>query len=428
MPNDSSPGDATFTALETLAFFRQTDIISADKACFRHLADRAELEGPAPDFLGAVAHLTPDNVLRLTRRLSAQGLIALMAMSCQKFLDRNSDDRLKFEYFQAINYLGLYDTALSFIKEHYLNTGDPFTAEQAVGYYIDRSRFDEASEFLSKSSVGSNKKEKLSNKIKEGQIIDARLGMIAGDICSVVYVINLPQDRYRKVSFEARCIELGINFTIARATRIDQIPQEYASFFKFPLEQIADGSFGNQISQYRVWERIAQQQLPYGIVAEDDAFIKSRHLAKIDFAKFYPDVDIVFINDRLCGKLGEERAQSMPLMLSLEEALVSLSEQDPTLNALGSDGYVLTRNGAQKLISIVQEEGLHSAGTDWYLLSHTFDPEYLGKLNTDSVIYKVLKSRLEKQRTSHRLTGALVMPALIEHRPLGVWRNTRIMQ
>jgi hypothetical protein len=160
---------------------------------------------------------------------------------------------------------------------------------------------------------------------------------------------------------------------------------------------------------------------------EDDAFVRYRGLGQLSFADLAPGADIIFLNDRLApamtsnedGQIGLDR---------LEDVLVTLSFRMDRADALGSDGYVLSPSGAEKLLRIAETEGFHSAGTDWYLVCHSFDYRRIQELNPESKIAEVLRTWSARVQNlgAGRLMGVVVKPALVEHRPLGAWRDTRV--
>ena len=103
----------------------------------------------------------------------------------------------------------------------------------------------------------------------------------------------------------------------------NDIPEHLAPLLRIQRKRDLDGSFGNQLSQYGIWKTVATGTA-YGVILEDDAFVRCRGLGQLSFADLAPGADIIFLNDRLApamtsnedGQIGLDR---------LEDVLVTLS-------------------------------------------------------------------------------------------------------
>jgi GR25 family glycosyltransferase involved in LPS biosynthesis len=105
----------------------------------------------------------------------------------------------------------------------------------------------------------------------------------------------------------------------------------------------------------KAWELVAQLDVPFALVAEDDAhFIDS--LAAV-FANLPTTFDIVFVNERMARHLPG------PGCVKVGEALRHVEVFG---EGVGADGYLLTPGGATKLLRACETD-FYTGHVDWRL-------------------------------------------------------------
>ncbi|MEO0362407.1 MAG: FkbM family methyltransferase, partial [Pseudomonadota bacterium] len=129
-------------------------------------------------------------------------------------------------------------------------------------------------------------------------------------------------------------------------------------------ETIKPGAFGCALSHLAAWRRMLADGAEAALICEDDA----RLIA--DPASARPDgpFDVVFANRRTADWLAAAGAEGF---LSAAEVVAAL---DAPPSPPGADAYLVSRRGAERLISAVEETGV-VAGIDWLILSRGLPAE-----------------------------------------------------
>lgn len=241
------------------------------------------------------------------------------------------------------------------------------------------------------------------------------------------YVVNLPSDTHRRYRSEYRAQMLNCPIEIVRALRPEMIDESYHHLFSTSLDNKTDGSFGNQFTQYKLWRAIASGTCEYSFVTEDDAWLLGPIPDPITALNVPDDFDIVFVNDRLCPMTYDVDAENVSSSCPISLALGLIAAVFPDINALGSDGYFVSRRGAEKLVAIVEQNGFRAVGTDWLLVSHCVTPADIDSLPSGSNLHTILSQRLRRHALpmTHLRAFVSVLP-VVRHLPFNVSRANRI--
>ena len=415
-------------ALERYALLGIGQRRAGDRAAYRFLESGTPPDQEWVDLMEILPAVSVGTQQRIVKQLVGEGLVALSAMLCAAFLKNGTSPKLLVEtYATSLHYIGFGAQALSVLQDSGLIGVDKSALSIASGILTDREEYGRARELISSSGVDMRAKTALLDRVDAVDAVSAELARLPHGSENGIFVVNLLQDAHRRRAFTARFAHLGIKHTVVKGVRIDDIPEHLVRLLRARTDKELDGSFGNQLSQYGIWKAIATGEAPHGVVLEDDGFVRYRGLARLSFEDLAPDVDIIFLNDRLAPAITSAEGGEVGLD-PLEDVPVARSFREPEVAALGSDGYVLSKRGAERLVHIAETEGFHTVGTDWYLVCHAFDYRRLEELNGDSVMAKVLRSWSARVQTPGiaRLTGMVLKPALVEHRPLGTWRSGRV--
>ena len=424
-------GDRThqeIEALENLALLGVRSRRAGDRAAYQFFGSGMPPDQGWLDLIKTLPHVSGEMQHKLTRQLVEDGLVALSAMLCETFIYAGNNSKSLIETCSTcLHYLGFSERALHVLKKTNMIDRDKTILGIAVGILIDREAYDAARELIRSSKVDDAVRQTLIGRVDAVDQTITDLSHLTHAAEQGVFVVNLLQDINRRYAVTARLSSLEIRHVVVKAVSIDDIPGHLLPLLRMGTSLSLDGSFGNQLSQYGIWQKIAEGQTSYSIVLEDDAFVRYRGLARLTFDELANDADIIFLNDRLAPSM-ESNVDGYVGAEPLEDALVRISYTSPNAAALGSDGYVLSRLGAQKLKHTAEIEGFHSVGTDWYLVCHAFDYRRIDELNPDSTMSAVIRawrSRVQGLGVN-RLRGAVLQPAVVEHRPLGTWRSNRV--
>ena len=250
----------------------------------------------------------------------------------------------------------------------------------------------------------------------------------AGAAAPPVYVVNLPTDRYRRRRAERSLASFGIAPRFRRGYRPMEIPPEDHRLYPgYRLDRATDGSLGHQYAEYLIWREVAAGADPVVMTMEDDSLLLAHPGAVLAGLDLPPDWDIIFTNPRLDMTVKIDPPAERFQLTPFAEAFIRHSHASPGQAGFGLDSVILSREGARKLVRIVESEGFHSVGTDWYVQSHCVPPERLGEFLPESRIHDELQRRFARPRFDRTLlNGHVLSPALTQVFALGVDRTRRM--
>ena len=182
------------------------------------------------------------------------------------------------------------------------------------------------------------------------------------------YFVSLPEYKNRWETFKVRTHEArektGVNIELIDAvdTRkdihkckefgLELDPQGLLQQFYFSH---GNGAVGCYLSHYVIWKKIVEEDVDYGIAIEDDANYVD--LAKLISSEKIPEIcdeyDLVQINTRGVTKFAANNP---------EDVLTTYTGFD------GTEAYLVTKQGAQKLIDLTHD---HSCFQD---IVHSYSP------------------------------------------------------
>jgi GR25 family glycosyltransferase involved in LPS biosynthesis len=168
-----------------------------------------------------------------------------------------------------------------------------------------------------------------------------------------VYVINLDSDIDRMtVLLNQTCDMPRLSIRRVQAFRGRDMPDLLCHILTRNIWSHENkGALGCFISHTVAWQEIANQSEPFGIVAEDDAFFENYEmLATLTLPR---DADFVFCNQRT----AYPEANADVALRPVEPVLAYVLEHNMSV---GTDGYILTQQGAKKLLEFVQCDLLFS--------------------------------------------------------------------
>ncbi len=165
------------------------------------------------------------------------------------------------------------------------------------------------------------------------------------------YVINLERDTERWDRIRA----VLSGFESVSVTRIDAIrgsilPDSACELLTRSPRMIRHkGTLGCSLSHALAWEAIARADEPWGIVFEDDSY--PQDLDVLQNWEMPGELDLIFCNARMSYR------QDGLTVLPLFPAFGFIMRNN---TAIGGDGYIVSRAGAEKLLSYFAEDGFLS--------------------------------------------------------------------
>lgn len=132
------------------------------------------------------------------------------------------------------------------------------------------------------------------------------------------------------------------------------------------------GALGCFLAHCAVWESIAAGSAPWALLLEDDS--APRGLARLLSTEIPTDAEIIWTSVRADPE-GRQARPGVPRVAPLVEALRRRTTLAPGPAAFGTDGYLLSREGAIKLLAAVRRDGFEGH-VDWRLVRYSL-PEAL---------------------------------------------------
>lgn len=180
-----------------------------------------------------------------------------------------------------------------------------------------------------------------------------------------------------------------------------------------PGDPALHGTLGCFLSHAAAWESMALQGLRHLLVIEDDVIPLVDLPARLGPLGLPPGYDICFVNDRLEPRLDLATIHA-PSLHHLADAMRGFAPED---NAPGCDGYILSAQGAAKLLAWVAQDGF-TGDVDWRLLAYGMDPAAIAALPRHAHSWDMLDRLRHRVPRLDRLEAYVLHPALI--RTVGV--------
>ncbi len=207
-----------------------------------------------------------------------------------------------------------------------------------------------------------------------------------------VFIITIPQHQNRFSRLFANALQLGITSLEPRGTSGSEIDLA-AKNIQF---NASPGDSGCLSSHINVWHEIVEKNVKFALILEDDAVLTGR--PPVDsLGKTLTDIDIIFVNNRIVPSY-----HSISVFEITSESNFCL----PIVNGCGTDGYIVTNQGAQKLLEIFE---LIFAPIDVQILSH---------LNGDHFNIEHWQQIRQQRQCRIRLKACRLFPFLVEHPPM----------
>lgn len=231
-----------------------------------------------------------------------------------------------------------------------------------------------------------------------------------------VYVINRQCDSERLARFAKSCAKWGVEFEKVEGVDL-RLRRDYLNSYR---AKIADrcynsvnfvrGIYGCFLGHREAWKHVAYGTKEWALICEDDASFLGPIPRRVADYSLPTGAEIIFCNQRMAdGLLGDFRVGGGFEFVPAGQALGRLLDWNSHIIAPGGDAYLLSREGANRLLSIFEESQM-AFDVDWFMLFHSIDDAAMARfLATDRTGrfdgYVPHKSRL---------MGYVLVPSLVE--------------
>lgn len=178
-----------------------------------------------------------------------------------------------------------------------------------------------------------------------------------------VFVVSCAQDKERRATALASVAALGLSASWVKAVDARDgfdVLRPHKDLVRdtfWEATTIKPGALACFISHRLAWKAFLESEAACGIFMEDDSRLMTPPAAM--------DADIVFLNDRLLTWAESFDAKTVPDLMALL-AKDGIPRGGRFAKAPGGDGYLLTREGAQRCLERSEVDGVR-CGVDWYL-------------------------------------------------------------
>jgi GR25 family glycosyltransferase involved in LPS biosynthesis len=236
-----------------------------------------------------------------------------------------------------------------------------------------------------------------------------------------VYVINLDRDEKRMISFKKRANEMSLQYVRCRGIDLLETEFDFGVFKNLLGEKFYGndlfprGSFASFLSHREVWLRFLESENPIAVICEDDALPIGR-FPKYSKDFFIPkDADVVFVNNRMGeGFLSSEyfnaSCDSKLKYYDVFVALMNICREKIIMSGPGLDGYILTKQGAKKLVALY-EEIKYTMNNDWFVVFNSLSADQRDQFRKTEGTGRLDKVTLPD---GPRLKSYVMIPSLIE--------------
>lgn len=173
------------------------------------------------------------------------------------------------------------------------------------------------------------------------------------------------------------------------------------------------GTLGCFLGHAAAWDSLIARGLRHLMVIEDDVIPLADLPARLGPLGLPPGYDVCFVNDRLEPQLDPDAA-TQPSVHRLADVMRGFPPED---NAPGGDGYLLSAQGAAKLLRWVAQDGF-AGDLDWRLLAYGMDEAAIAALPRQAFSWQMLDRLRHNIPRADRLSAYVLHPALI--RTVGV--------
>ena len=235
-----------------------------------------------------------------------------------------------------------------------------------------------------------------------------------------VYVINRSKDTERMDRFAASCKQWSIEFQRVEAINCADPGFDFAPYDSQIAEtfygktQFLRGAIGCFLSHRKVWETLLDSRVSHAIVCEDDVRFLGPIPTKATDLFFSLKLDLVYVNQRMADGLSTfpvSNDQTAFKFATPYDAAMKTLEVTGKMNAPGGEGYLLSPEGARKLLEIFSRRQIYME-LDWLIFFHCLSPE-----QRKAFIAKDATSRFDMlEFDKMELQAAVAIPSLLEQR------------
>ena len=231
-----------------------------------------------------------------------------------------------------------------------------------------------------------------------------------------VFVINLDRNIDRLADIERRFA--GFPVPPQRLPAIDGTRLAQAAVAKLATPDAPRGTLGCFLSHAAAWERLLAGTAACALVLEDDAQPLLVLPTRFDALDLPPNWDLIWVNQRMQPQSDPDAATGF----SIHPVLPAVRSFPACHDAPGGDGYLVSRQGARKLLDWSAADGL-DGDVDLRMLAYSLSAQDVATLPPTNPTSRSVATHAARIQRQDRLQSHVLHPHLIRELSL---RSTRI--
>jgi GR25 family glycosyltransferase involved in LPS biosynthesis len=236
------------------------------------------------------------------------------------------------------------------------------------------------------------------------------------------YLINRKTDRARLEWFDKSAVRIGLDYDRVEAVNalernFDFTPYQKIIAKKFYGESLfPKGMIGCFLSHYKCWHMLRSSGADMGCIFEDDAQVLVSPQRSLDVRNIPPDTDVIFLNQRISeGFMDAETLAKIRnggvFFADAFDAVKRTYQKGLSIDGVGTDGYLVTSKGANKLIEMFNEHKLYQC-IDWEILINSFK-------GTEFEEFVTLHGNKHFTHIDCGIRSYVMIPSIVRQRDLG---------
>jgi len=168
------------------------------------------------------------------------------------------------------------------------------------------------------------------------------------------------------------------------------------------------GAVGVFFGHVNAWEAVIASNANYALILEDDVVVDN--LKMLDADRFPADFDVIFVNDRTSPVRTDT-----PDQLEFEHIGSSIPAIESRHMSVGGDGYILSANGAKKLVEAVKTDRFFSH-VDLRLLAYCLTDNDVDTYGDTGAVGHELRNMFRFLNRGTYLKGFSTYPRVVTHK------------
>ncbi|MEH6585802.1 MAG: glycosyltransferase family 25 protein [Halioglobus sp.] len=151
------------------------------------------------------------------------------------------------------------------------------------------------------------------------------------------------------------------------------------------MDVFKPGAFGCYLTHANCWKTVSEGAYECSLIVEDDAVLHKKHFDDLLRSKLPKSFDVVFLNKgvtRLVPLLDSSFPREAQDFLKLNDVVMNLLSMNRFTNEYnpGSYGYLISRDGANKLLNIMKRDKI-CMGVDYAILFASLDTQDINQIS-----------------------------------------------